>query len=306
MNILKLVAILLLLSFKQAPTFSNTSPLPTQLPPNAVVVVEILGQSNAWGTNSYITDVPMGAVDPEPDTFIWDKVGSPTATTHIDDGAWAPLTVGYGRSGPLSFGPEMRLARELHEAIDRPIYVVKCARGMTIIAERPAVTDWNSDSTGEMYDLWRDYYHRPAMLELAALHGPQNVFIIGVNWFQGAADAQNLYNLPYLEYEQNLRDMIQAVRMELSSRVVISVGRSENYVDPQFPFINEVRASQVLVARTTKRCRWYSTNHRTLPSGEVLFEYGPDGHHFDGRGQLDLGYAMAKTLLSFSLFEPVF
>jgi hypothetical protein len=276
------------------------------LPPGAVVVVEIMGQSNSWGTQSFLSDVPMGVIDDVGDSYIWDKIGGITALTHVDDGAWTPLTVGFGRSGPQSFGPEMVLAQKVYNKLQRPVYVIKCCRGQTLLADRASEVDWNANSVGEMFDLWREYYHRPAMQQLAQMHGAENVYYLGLNWFQGAADSRGLFNDPHLEYEQNLRDLLAAFRAVTVPNVAISVGRSENYTDPNYPFINYVRAAQVTVADSTARCNWYSTNNRTLSSGEVLFEYAPDNHHFNGLGQLDLGNAMGRTLLRMGLFVPAF
>lgn len=168
----------------------------TALPPDAVLVVEILGQSNSWGTKSFLEDVPPGSLENVGQSFIWDKIGSLSAHDHVEDGAWAPLGVGFGRSGPRSFGPEMVLSQLVQRHLDRPLYIIKCSRGQTILAERAAVIDWSPDSVGEMFDLWRDYCHRPAMQALAAMHGPENIYYLGINWFQGAADAKDWYNLP--------------------------------------------------------------------------------------------------------------
>lgn len=95
-----------------------------------------------------------------------------------------------------------------------------------------------------------------------------------------------------------------ALPAETVLEVAITIGRSENYNSPIYPFIDLIRDDQVTVAESTYRCAWYSTNNRVLSSGEELFEYGSDGHHFSGLGQMDLGRAMGRTLLDLGLFVP--
>ena len=280
-----------------APALNAGAPA-AQLPPDAVVVVEIMGQSNSWGTKSYIHEVPNQNFEPlARHASIWDKIGGATANTLIDDGEWAPLTIGFGRSGPDSFGPEMKLAERLFERFYRPIYVIKCSRGETALAELAAHIDWHPNSQGEIFELWRDYYHRPALDDLVVRHGADNIYYAGLCWFQGAADAENRFNPAYMLYESNLHLLLSAFRTEVGAGVPISIGRSENYVgDPIFPHINVVRLAQMQVAAATPDCEWYSTDLTVLQSGNVLFPFGTDGHHFNGRGQVHLGAAMANTL----------
>ena len=277
------------------------------LPPEAVIVVEVLGQSNAWGTQSFIADVEgREFTDIRDRAFIWNKISSATAVQHVDDGEWAPLTVGYGRSGPNSIGPELSLASELLGFLDRPIYVIKCARGETALMRTAQKIDWHPESQGEVFELWRDYYHRPALEDLVAKHGAGNVFHAGIAWFQGAADAEGRYDPAAQLYSHNLGRLAQALRAEAGYDIPLLIGRSENYTPSAFrPHIERVRFSQSRFAETTHNSDWFSTDRTELPNGEVLFPFGPDLHHFNGQAQVHLGDAMAAGLVRLGYLWPV-
>lgn len=140
-----------------------------------VIVVLLWGQSNPDGTNSYLSEATQAVwPDEYADTFeapvlIWDQAKRNTKWTHAHTDPDDPdnaderhkfrnLTPGYGRSsnfypwstgfthgadGP-GVGPEMQLGKRLVQAYRRPVYIVKCCRGGTGVADLgEGASDWN-------------------------------------------------------------------------------------------------------------------------------------------------------------------
>ena len=277
------------------------------LPADARVVVLVDGQSQAWGTQSYLSE----AVNPVwGDTTrygrIWNKCGLATALDFVDDGAWVPLEEGYGRSGPESIGPELQLAYRLFQVFRRPVDIVKCCRGSTPLNPAGLPMNWHPSTTGaaSMWELMRDFYWGPALAALTADFGASNLHFTGVAWLQGAADARGDIPNAASEYGGNLTELLAAYRDLLGPNTAIAVGQSENYhespvqgVVNTYPDIVEVREAQAAVALADPLAQLYSVDSRTRGTVEA-FPMGDDNFHGTGQYQQHLGGVMAATLLS--------
>jgi hypothetical protein len=241
---MRLSALLLLASLLVDDLTTSTDGPGEVLPADAVIVVVYTGQSNTYGTNSFVTDTGYSPpYDPDylEGCYIWDQIKRGThlsmSMTDPDRGGerhrFRALHRGYGRSSPsypwedmpsaLSLGAELQLAHRLWREYQRPVYIVKCAKGnvpLYQVPDRragypypepplPALPstffnwDWNRASdvdagggTGvpgqySMFKLWRDYYWRGALMELLErVDGDRSrIYFAGVVHLQGAADS---------------------------------------------------------------------------------------------------------------------
>lgn len=214
------------------------SGLAKDLPADAVVVVTRLGQSNGWGTNSWVstqqTALPYGLPDnssPLPGVFCWDKLkrisvwdkNGTDPNRSNEAHRFRPLTVGWGAGGGAypweglpadpSIGASLQLGYRLRMATQRPVYFIDTFRGGTNLYDTGTSGDarWNVRTTGEdsLYELWRDWYWNDAMTYLVdnVLGGDASRVHLAANvWFQGAADMDTQSWAD--AYENNLKDLL--------------------------------------------------------------------------------------------------
>ncbi|MCP3918983.1 MAG: sialate O-acetylesterase [bacterium] len=267
-----------------------------------VAVVYLMGQSNCWGQGSFHSQVTDPQYDTTPpNVFIWNKLAGSHPHAPEGDGTFVPLTTGFGFQNPPgsnadAIGCELQLVHVLRQRYDEPIYVIKCARGGTSLSPDPNRFEWSPLKTGELYDIWRDHYHAPA-IELIRAQGntPQ---CVGVAWCQGAADAS--INAPpgaADNYRQNLETLIQRVRADVGNPGVPFAIQRETNLDPAlFPGLDLVRDAQTTVGKNDPLVATFNSDTRTLPNGRLAFEKH-DGEHLTGNGQVDLGNGAGAQLL---------
>lgn len=288
-----------------------------------VMVIDLVGQSNQWGTNSDISDVTNNVYGGNEDLIsIWDKIATGTALDPIDDGDWAPMDANWGRGGSGIIGPELSLCRRLIQAW-RPthLYVIKCCRGETALAQHAeadaAGMDWNprTASPYSMYQVWKHGYHIPAIASIKAIHGESRVWHGGVFWLQGASDARDGDNNEvnditdseygveaHAAYFRNLTEILTKFRQDAGSGVPLIVGQSENYhesasqaqIDDNF-FIENVRHQQRLAVAEFSDCALAINDNVTI-DGHELFPYS-DNEHWTGEGQIHSGESQAGAAI---------
>jgi len=235
----------------------------------AADIVMVAGQSNALG---YLTaaDVPEAFRTADPQVLIW------------RDGAFQPLQPGRNTGSPNrpdAWGPEASFARAWRAARpDRPLYVVKLARGSTSLAPAEG-PDW-SPSSGELFaQAGAELEAAKAALRAQGL-SPR---LAAVVWVQGESDA--VHPVMASAYRTNLTSFIQALRQGWSAAdtpvAMARIGRIGSHAD-------QVRAAQAAVDKADPLT--VSVDAEGLPMQ-------PDGLHISAEGQLRLGEALAAAVL---------
>lgn len=301
------------------------------LPAGSVGMVIILGQSNPFGTSSWIADVVSRMFSDSPrGVRIWDQIKRDTRHTHtfVDTNdpteanalsRFRPLTTGYGASGfnymwqpgftqvaqgdPI--GPEMQLGMELRQFYRAPIEVVKCCQGGTHTAQQPTGTpDWNVASLDQkpesLLELLRDYYYGAALQALLDEgYERSQIYILGVISMVGAKDSDDQPNAD--AYDVNMGAIIDEVRSWIAPSSPTSVPwvivQSEPYYNAaggttnNHTYITTVRNAQASLAATKGGV--------TLVSSDACErENGGNGEHIVGQGQVTLGAEMARGIMA--------
>ena len=219
-----------------------------------VEVFVLAGQSNATGAGARAAELPPDLAAPQPDVLFWFEEGTYGAVANpsqrITSGAFLPLQFQTDPSEELflgaadGFGPEIRLGRDLADAIVEDVAIVKVAFNRTNLAR-----DWNASRNASLYRQMRDLL-RSALAELSrAGDTPQ---LAGFFWVQGESDAMS--EPAATRYFQNLRVLIARLRQELSAPFLpfvfarLRAGLAEACC-PGFPFVAVVRTAQADVAR---------------------------------------------------------
>ncbi|MGA0608280.1 sialate O-acetylesterase [Phenylobacterium sp. VNQ135] len=236
--------------------------------PKADLVV-LAGQSNALG---YLTraDVPVEIRWPDPEVRIW------------RDGRFEMLEPGRNTGSPNrpeAWGPEASFARVWRETRrDRPLYIVKLARGSTSLAPAEG-RDW-SPASGELFaEATREVEAAKAALS-AQGRAPR---IAAILWVQGEADAID----PAMAraYRANLTSLIKTMRLGWSApQAVVAVVRIPD-IGAQ---AGQVRAAQAAVDDADPLT--VSVDAKGLPMQA-------DGLHIAASGQVRLGQALARAVL---------
>ncbi|MCP3918987.1 MAG: sialate O-acetylesterase [bacterium] len=271
--------------------------------PDAALVVFMMGQSNLFGQGSNHSDVtnPEYSITPA-DTFIWSKISTSTPFHPIDDGAFVPLTTGFGfqnppGSNPDAIGSELMIAHEIDAfRSGKPVYFIKCARGGSSIALHILNFEWSVDSVNELVDVWREYYYEPAIQDLYA--AGKNPYLFAVFWGQGASDASTIAPPNAAEnYGFNLTRLMGNIRTTISLPNAPFVVQRETDLPPnQYPGTPLVRQAQEMIAKVDPYVVTFDTDSRTEKN--VMFYEKWDSEHFTGNGQRDFGRDAAGHMIS--------
>jgi len=239
-------------------------------PPADLVIVA--GQSNALGYGLSGQDLPSG-FGPDPQVLIWDGARFAVMTPGRNTGS---------PNFPASWGPETGFARAWRAAHpDRPLYVVKYARGSTSLAASPG-RDWAPASR----ELFEETAGAVTAARAALADQGLEPRVAAVLWMQGEADAVDPAKAAV--YGANLTDLLVAIRRrwaEPDTPVVVGL-------IPHFGTrAGEVRAAQAAVD---------AADPRTVTVDALGLAMQPDGLHIAAAGQLRLGEAMAQAAESLS------
>lgn len=180
-------------------------------------VLIVAGQSNAAGAESLV-------VDPQNNIDVFGAQTVQPADSQVQmrfDNGWnnsdsrinpVPLsTLQADPNQPATFGPEVGLSRRLYELGRRRIVILKVTVASTPLASDPNNSfDWNINSTNEGYQRLKD---RASTLFSDIESQGATYSVDGFYWVQGEDDAHNT-NFAN-QYEQNLRDFIDAARTDL-------------------------------------------------------------------------------------------
>lgn len=237
-------------------------------PRPAADLVIVAGQSNALGYGLSGGDLPAG-VAPDPEVRIWD--GARFAVMEPGRNTGSP-------NFPASCGPETGFARAWRKAHpDRPLYVVKYARGSTPLAASPG-RDW-APASGELFQ----EVAAAAAAATAALRAQGlRPRVAAVVWMQGEADAADPARAA--AYRANLTALLAAIRERWAKAdTPVVVGRIPDFGAQAA----QVRAAQAQVD---------AADPLTVTADAEGLPMQPDGLHIAAAGQLRLGEAMAAAL----------
>lgn len=210
-----------------------------------------------------------------------------TSTTGID-GFWQPINVGVNQnpfSGSVSeHGPEPRFGYNMNQLSSNKIFILKYAVGGTalIAANDSGAGDWDTASSNELYDNWKDIaYHGLKALSEKLGYTP---VIRGYIWNQGEEDC-NAGSDPSGTYATKLSDLIKGKADYINdtiglstAKMRVSIARTSNNISPARPFTNEVRTDQEDVgdnfltdnpsyASRVLSTRWYDVDSYPLSDG---------------------------------------
>ena len=218
-----------------------------------------------------------------------------------------PLKPGFG-GGAAShnvFGPELVMGRILGDGVDNPIIMFKSATGGTQLHTRwrpPSAVERAGGEVGDLYLRMMRRLHR--FLANPKIDSPpydgRQFEIAGFVWFQGENDSTaevvpddrstGFWNY----YEDNLRDLIHDVRIELAVPdlpvLIIQIGPA--------PVWNRkgggevIRAAQKTVAEEDKHATWIST-----------MDLHPKAH-YNTPSMLTIGERVGKAMLPFATSVP--
>lgn len=170
--------------------------------------------------------------------------------------------------GPKGVGPEVSFAYTLQRALNKPIGIIKHAKGGTNLAK-----DWNPELSTNLYAALKD--------KVAAAGQSRKINIKGMIWMQGENDSK--YEEMAKAYAQNLTDFIQTARKDFNSPGMPFVaGR----VNPPYAFSNLVRTAQTTC--TVDGYSYIDCDDLTKEDGNL---------HYDTAGLVEMGKRFAQKIL---------
>ena len=259
----------------------------------ATRVFVFAGQSNMEGADSKVADVDRfppfrGVTTPRNDVRFWHVIGR---EDKADSKGWVPLQ-------PVRdmVGPELVFARDVTEATEGDIAIVKVAAGGTHLGG-----DWNPENPSgfKMYPLLLKTV-RAAMADLEE-RGFDPV-LEGFFWHQGEND---MFEESYLRnYGENLAEFLTRVRTDLEA--------------PNLRFyVGELCTKTIWGMDLRPRMADIARGQRAATAADPLAEYVPTSHvgveigggvglhyHYGTLGQLEHGANYAAAYLSNGGVEP--
>ena len=245
------------------------------------------GQSNMEGADSKVADVDRfppfrGVTTPRNDIRFWHVIGR---EDKADSKGWVPLQPVRGM-----VGPELVFARDVTEATEGDIAIVKVAAGGTHLGG-----DWNPENPSgfKMYPLLLKTV-RAAMADLEE-RGFDPV-LEGFFWHQGEND---MFEESYLRnYGENLADFLARVRTDFEA--------------PELRFyVGELCTKTIWGMDLRPRMADIARGQRATTEADPLAEYVPTSHvgveigggvglhyHYGTLGQLEHGANYAAAYLS--------
>jgi len=164
-------------------------------------------------------------------------------------------------------GPEVSFAYTLQRALNKPIGIIKYAKGGTNLAK-----DWSPENPASLYAKLKT--------TVAAAGQARKISIKGMIWMQGENDSR--YEEMAKAYAQNLTNFIQTARKDFNSpEMPFVAGR----VNPPYAFSNLVRTAQ-----STCTVEGYSY----IDCDDLSKQEG--GLHYDTAGLVEMGKRFALSI----------
>jgi len=260
----------------------------------------VAGQSNAEGTNSFLSDMPEGQklgqhpADTDPNNFIiWegaagavDIIGGAPAEwvqSKNSDGTrlikiselnneWSGQVKQSQRS--RQFGPEIGMLRELYDKGERNIIILKVSYGFQALAQANSQFqpfDWNPNSQNKSYQKLKDNYNE--LKNWASSRG-DTIKIKGVLWLQGESDT--LDSVYSSSYEANIRSLVTKLKEDLSedwhekAHIVLRKFNFRNCIDNYYPFTGNYCGFGV-VGKLEGNLYGYSLKNYSTATGGVIY-----------------------------------
>ncbi|MHC4983924.1 MAG: sialate O-acetylesterase [Planctomycetota bacterium] len=185
----------------------------------------------------------------------------------FDGKKWAPLRP------PKRFGPEVSFAREMADAMGRPVGIIKFAVGGSHL-----VYDWNPKFKDK-----NNYYARTLAM-VAAAKQSRPIEILGMLWMQGERDS--LFPGAAGKYAANLKELVASAREDCGAPKMTFVLGRVNPPPKRYKFSNLVRKAQAEI--DLPLTAWVDCDD--LPKHA-------DNLHYNAAGQLELGRRFAQATL---------
>jgi glycerophosphoryl diester phosphodiesterase len=246
----------------------------------------LAGQSNMAGADSVVAEPPGFRQTPA------DRATQFT-TAPIPDGAKSMLFVpwgeiqGHSSKEKLVHGPEVGLARVLHESGWRNVAIIKVFANFGRDAQ---VWPWGEGEGGYLFKAWTRFVDE----RLGELRKQgHSVHVRGFVWNQGIDDA--IHRQFATQYERNLTNLIGKLRERYDAdRAPFVLARSVNSriaqpgpdPDKKSPMA-AVRRAQMQTAAAVPNVAWINVDD--LPNVNT--------HHFTAQGQLAIGRRFGEAFL---------
>ena len=219
-------------------------------------------------------------------------------------GAWMPLGPGFGtgyKATPDSvtlsdrFGPELMFGHRMQELSDKPVAIIKYARGGSSIAHGASgFGSWQPEFyEGDSINSW-DHFKQTVRLamEQKDIDGDgldDELIPAGIAWMQGESDAMHEWSAQ--AYYNNLSDLMQKISRALGQEqlpVVLGKITESGFDRPGggMDYIETVHAAQEKYAADSQN------GLVSLDSITWLW----DGWHYSSEDYLELGEKMANAI----------
>jgi hypothetical protein len=251
-------------------------------PPPLVTRVRVFlqgGQSNSEG-RADPAQLPAGLQLPQDDVDFY----------YYADNALTKLRP--ATNGGTQFGPEITFGRRLSDRLCRDasnrVAVVKYSvGGSNLHTQWKAGGDATTAGDGPYYVNWQNTV-AAGLAALAANYPYAEITVEGMIWMQGESDADTAEH--GAAYDANLTALIADIRLTLGlPRLPFVIGRiGQSSLHGRSGYA-AVRVAQAVVAARNSWTGWIDTDGFSLKS---------DNLHFDGPGQMAMGYAFADAVLA--------
>ena len=268
-----------------------------------VDVIMISGQSNAVGCSYYsyletkapdkYNEYASGYEDIKISYDNWTKDGFDQPkqffySQNKSDG-FVPVKLGQG-NGPMTFGPEIGIAEELHEKYGNKVFIIKFACGGSCLKDD--FTERNSPMYPKLIA-----YVKSEMAKLRRMGYKPT--IKAFCWMQGEGDTYS-YGY-YSTYQDNLRKFVGNVRSDLRS---MSGEREIPFIDARisgdgaWTYWAEVNIAKKNFAAESDNNFLINTINAGMTTKHEP-EGNPDLCHYDSTSELLLGHLFAQTFKQF-------
>lgn len=194
------------------------------------------------------------------------------------------------------FGPEVSLMDTLFKSDGDTVYILKYAVGSTWLAERPSNSDWNVNSSGDLFNglISRIDLMHQTLQSLG--YDPTCVAVIGM---QGENDAIDLADAQ--TYDTNLEEFIDSIRNYYSDPGLPFIfGEVNGINDPVMTYRDTVRQAQYDVIRYeinssgTSSDTGYTRDHTYLVDTDTYTFM--DVVHYDANSTIQFGWDIFRAL----------
>ena len=166
-------------------------------------------------------------------------------------------------------GPEVSFAYTLQRALNKPIGIIKHAKGGTNLAK-----DWNPADPKSLYSQLKQ--------KVDAAGKAREIRIAGMIWMQGENDSR--FEEMAKVYSQNLANLIQTARKDFNSpETPFAAGRVNP--PPAYKFADLVRTAQEKC--TVERYSCINCDELTMQEGNL---------HYDTAGLVEMGKRFAQSI----------